>query len=282
MWDVSAEVQHELTSGVSATAGYYRNWAGNFSVTDNLSVTPDDFSPYCVTAPMNAGLPGGGGYQVCGLYDVNPNRFGQVSNLVTQASDYGKQERVSDFVTTALSARLASGTRIEAGLDIGQTVNDNCFVVDSPQQLLNCRVVTPWSANLQGKVSGTVPLPSGFVVSGIFQNVAGPNIVASYPAPTAAIAPSLGRNLSGGVRSATVPLIVPQTEFEGRRSQLDLRLAKNLNIGQRARVRLNFDVYNIFNASPILTLNTTYGSQWLRPQSVLDGRLIEFGGQVTF
>lgn len=282
MWDVSAEVQHELRSGVSMTAGYYRNWAGNFAVTDNLSVTPDDFSPYCVTSPLNIDLPGGGGHQVCGLYDVNPNRFGLVNNLVTQASHYGTQKRNADFVTAALSARLPSGARLEAGLDTGRIVNDNCFVIDSPQQLLNCHVETPWSANLQGKVSGTVPLPRDFVASGIFQNVAGPNVIANYPAPTAAIAPSLGRNLAGGVRSAVVPLLTPQTRFEGRRSQLDLRLSKNLNIGRKARVRVNLDVYNVLNASSILTINTTYGSQWRRPLSVLDGRLIEIGGQVTF
>lgn len=282
MWDVSGEIQHELRSGVSVTAGYYRNWAGNFSVTDNLSVTPDDYNPYCVTAPLNADLPGGGGYQVCGLYDINPNRFGLVSNLVTQSSHYGKQKRIADFVTAALSARLSSGARLEAGLDTGRIVNDNCFVIDSPQQLLYCHVVTPWSANLQGKVSGSFPLPRDFIASGIFQNFAGPNITASYPAPTAVIAPSLGRNLAGGVRSALVPLIAPQTQFEGRRSQLDLRLTKNLNIGRKRRARVNVDVYNVFNAGPILTINTTYGSQWRRPLSVLDGRLIEIGGQVTF
>jgi hypothetical protein len=282
MWDLSTEIQHELRSGLSLTAGYYRNWAGNFSVTDNLAVTPADYSPYCVTAPPNAELPGGGGFEVCGLYDINPNRFGQVNNLVTQASHYGTQKRISDFVTTSLSARLPSGTRLEAGLDTGRIVNDNCFVIDSPQQLLNCHVVTPWSANLQGKVSGTVPLPRDFAASGIFQNVAGPHIIASYPAPTAAIAPSLGRNLAGGVRSAVVPLMMPQTRFEGRKSQLDLRLTKNMNIGRKGRLRVNLDVYNVLNASSILTINTTYGSQWLRPLSVLDGRLIEVGGQLTF
>ena len=53
------------------TAGYYRNWYGNFFTTDNTLVTPSDFSPYCVTAPADSRLPGGGGYPICGLYDVN-------------------------------------------------------------------------------------------------------------------------------------------------------------------------------------------------------------------
>ena len=71
-WDFTTEVQHELRTGVSMTAGYYRNWFGNHLVTDNTVVTPADFDPFCITAPNDSRLPGGGGYQVCGLYDVTP------------------------------------------------------------------------------------------------------------------------------------------------------------------------------------------------------------------
>ncbi len=51
-WDFTTEVQHQLRPGVSITGGYYRNWFGNFLVTDNTLVAPSDFSPFCVTAPQ--------------------------------------------------------------------------------------------------------------------------------------------------------------------------------------------------------------------------------------
>src|SRR5712691_10365833 len=53
-------------------------------------------------------------------------------------------------------------------------------------------------------------------------------------------------------------------------------------------------VYNVLNSSGILGINTTYGSQWRRPlgaggavaaasgTAILDGRLIEVSGQLTF
>ena len=88
---MTTEVQHQIGPTMSVTAGYYRNWYGNFRVTDNLAVAPADFNPYCVTAPSDSRLPGGGGYQVCGLYDISPTKFGQSNNLVTQASNFGKQ-----------------------------------------------------------------------------------------------------------------------------------------------------------------------------------------------
>jgi hypothetical protein len=247
-------------------------------------------------------LPGGGGYQVCGLYDVAPAKFGLVNNLITQASHYGTQTLVNDFFGASVNTRFASGMRLGGGIDTGRTVSDNCFVIDSPQQLLNCHVVTPWSANLQAKLFGSYPLPRGFVLSGTFQNVAGPNITADYTVSNAVIVPSLGRNLAAcGTRTivtctatATVPLIVPQTLFEDRRTQLDVRLGKILRVGSKIRLQANFDVYNVLNSSAILGINTTYGSQWRRPlgvggavaaasgTAVLDGRLIEFSGALTF
>ena len=146
------------------TAGYYRNWFGNFafagglspwpSIIDNLSVTPDDYTPYCITAPVDSRLPNGGGYRVCGLYDLVPAKFGQVNNVITQSSKYGTEELVNNFFSVNLNTRFGSGVRIGGGLDAGRTVNDTCFVIDSPQQLLNCRIVTPFSAQTQVKLNG--------------------------------------------------------------------------------------------------------------------------------
>ena len=69
--------------------------------------------------------------------------------------------------------------------------------------------------------NGSLPLPYGFVASGIYQDMAGIPIFALYAAPTAEVARSLGRPLAGGVQTASVPLVFPQTLFEGRTRRLD-------------------------------------------------------------
>ena len=104
-WDFTTEVQHQLRPGVSMTGGYYRNWFGNFLVTDNTLVTPADFDPFCITAPSDARLPGGGGYQVCGLYDVTPAKFGQVNSVVTQSDTSGR----CSASTTSSTSRSTRG-----------------------------------------------------------------------------------------------------------------------------------------------------------------------------
>ena len=47
-----------------------------------------------------------------------------------------------------------------------------------------------------------------------------------------------------------------------------------------------FDIYNAFNARPVLAVNQRYsgatGGAWLTPTSTLIGRLIKFGVQLDF
>jgi hypothetical protein len=301
LWDFGAEVQHELRSGTSVNGGYYRNWSnqfrqlprGDFSsvgVTDNLALTPADFSTFCITAPLDPRLPGGGGYPVCGLYDVAPAKFGVGDLLIARASNYGKgKSRTSDFFTASINTRLGSGIVVGASLDTGRVVEDQCFVVDSPQQLLNCGVVTPFTAQTRIKMHGTYPLPGRFIVSGIFESLPGIAYEANYQASNAEIAPVLGRNLAAcGTRAVctstvTVPLIPPQTQFEPRRSLLDLRLSRVFSIGPRRRLRANLDVYNVLNDGSILTINNNYGPEWRMPSgAILVARTIQIGGQLIF
>jgi hypothetical protein len=76
-------------------------------------------------------------------------------------------------------------------------------------------------------------------------------------------------------------LIQPATLFDPRINQLDLRLSKTVRIGG-GRVQANFDLYNAFNRSTALVINNTYGSDWLKPTQIMDGRLAKFGVEVTF
>ena len=287
-WDFGTEVQHELRPGLSVSAGYYRSWFGNFRATDNLVVTPADYDPFCVTAPVDSLLPGGGGFQQCGLYDVAPAKFGQVANLVTDASRYGKQTQVNDFFNVSLNTRFGPGIQLGGGVDTGRTVLDSCYVVDSPQQLLYCRNTVPFSGNSQLKLHGSYPLPGEFMISGTFRNLPGPAIGANYQATNGEVAPTLGRNLAacGGrvpcTATVTVPLVEPNAEFEERSNQFDLRFTKFVRLGSRLRLQANVDLYNALNANSVLGVNSTYGSAWRLPTTIMDGRVVQFSGKLTF
>ena len=73
--EISVSAQHELAPRVSVSGGWYRRKFGNQTVTvDNrYSFAKGSYDgPFCANAPADPNLPGGGGYQVCGLYDLKP------------------------------------------------------------------------------------------------------------------------------------------------------------------------------------------------------------------
>lgn len=120
--------------------------------------------------------------------------------------------------------------------------------VDSSEELQFCRQTLPLAGTTQVKFSGIYPLPWALQASATLQSVPGPAILASHVASNAEILPSLGRNLGQCGRSATcngtatIPnLLAPNTAFEDRYNQLDVRLTKFVRMG-RVRVRANFDV----------------------------------------
>jgi hypothetical protein len=275
-WEVSTGVQHELVPRVSLSAGYFRRWYGNFLATDNLNLAPSDYTPYCATAPVDARLPGGGGYQVCGLYDVN--RIAAQNNVITLSGNYGTQTEIYNGVDVAVNMRLPRGVVLQGGTSTGRVATNNCFVVDSPQQLLNCDTTPPFQT--QVKLLGVYPLPWDVQVSATFQSLPGPEIAANRSYTSAEVQSSLGRPLTTG--NATVPLIAPGTVYGDRLNQLDFRGSKTFNLGAGRRVQANVDLYNMFNTSPVLAQNNTYGSAWLTPTQILQGRLVKFGVQFDF
>ncbi len=90
-WQTAVTVDQQLRNNISLGVGYFRTVWGGFAASQNTSVSNADFTTYCVTAPIDARLPGGGGYPVCGLYDVSVAKFGQTTTVVSRAAD-GKRQ----------------------------------------------------------------------------------------------------------------------------------------------------------------------------------------------
>jgi len=308
-WQGSVSFQHQLRPGVGLNVGYFRTWYGGFLVTDNQLTSAADYDPFCITVPTDSRLPNSG-QRLCGLYDIKPGAFGSVDNLVTQASRYGKQTQVFNGVDVTLNARFGQGGQFSGGLSTGRTATNNCYQNGDPSltaqvfpQVLGlpaastvsrleafCDVAPPWSQSTQVKFMAVYPLPWHIQTSAIYQNSSGIPITASYVATNAEILPSLGRNL-GSCRGAatcsanlTVELLPPNSVFEPRLQQVDLRFSRIFQFGSR-KLRGDVDIYNILNASNVLNMNTTYsppGGVWRDVTQILGGRLVRLGFQVEF
>lgn len=318
-WELSGSITQQIGSKLSADVAYYHRAQGHFTTNDNLDVAPTDYKQYCVTAPSDARLPNGGGYQVCGLYDIDPSKFGVAThNLVTYVDNFnaGKSTEVFQGIDVSLASRLGNSVTLTGGFATGNTHFNNCSAfVDNPQTGFGLSTVSTYPSNpgngsnfaycdydtswlTQAKATGSYVLPwQDIQVGGVLQNLPGQQVLAQWTITQADATGSLGRALSGGATTTrVVPLIKPGTMYTPRRTQVDLRLSKNFGFGSGRKLQAMMDIFNAFNSNaavgatsnagePPAAINTTYSptsTAWLKPLNILQARYVKFGLQLTF
>ena len=300
-WQIGASVQQQVLPRVSVEAGYIRRWLTNFEVTDNLSQAPSDFGTFSVVAPSDPRLPGGGGYTISNLYNVNQNVASAANQNQTLASAYGNYTQVFNGVLVNVTARPRNGLVFQGGVSTGNTRTNFCDIraalpeqnTPGPPTPNGFSPTNPWCNTATGLITrytglGSYTLPKvDVLLSGTFRSDQGAPLAAYWTAPNSVIQPSLGRPLSNGAPNATINLIEPGTQYGDRVNEVDLRLAKILKFG-RTRTNIGFDIYNILNSAAVLSYNQNFvppsatSIGWLTPTGVLQPRFWKFSVQFDF
>jgi hypothetical protein len=305
-WQFSASVQQELMPRVSAEFGFSRRSWGNFTITDNLAVGPQDFDTYTFTAPTDSRLPSSG--QPVSYYLRNSRTaFGAVDNYLTLASNYGDVAAYWQGVEMTVNARVRDGLTLQGGFTNGAGTRDFCDVAAAVpeihtqtgswllnQQIDSCRVEEPWLWAWRGLASYIVPKVD-VQVSAIMRSQ--PNLTATndpasnglaqnanYFQSNDAVIAALGRPIAGGALTTTLDLAKLGEVFPDRLNTVDMRFTKILRLG-RIRTNVGVDLYNLFNANTGTTFNQNFGtdgSTWLRPNAILNPRYVRFNATVDF
>ena len=283
-WETSIGIQREVIRGVSVSANWVRRSYRRIFWTDNIDTTLGDYTIVNTPNPLNPS-------EVIPIYNLSRTKLGLVHQVDKNSTANQKWYNGYDL---GFTARIG-GANLYGGVSTGRQITVNCEV-DDPNSLRFCderALDIPYLT--QFKISGSYSLPLGIQISGNWQGYPG---VASgtnrqdgdyTAANNRVIDPSLNVNYvvdrtivpSLVVTSVTVPLLTPGTKYLDRWNQVDVRLAKKFQV-QKVRFQGQVDIFNILNASSILSTNETFGSSLDRPTSILQGRLIAIGAQMTF
>jgi hypothetical protein len=302
-WGMGISVQQEIVPRVSVDVGYFRNWWGNWYVVDNRATSLADYTPFSIAAPLDPRLPNGGGYTVAGLYNLVPEKVGQVDELAQASSNFAEQVENWQGIDVNVVARLRLGLTVQGGTSTGRRLSDACALKAAvPEQgtgptgsantsiaggsVVNpyCRVVEPFRTQFKGLATYTIPTLD-VQVAATWASVPGSSLAANFVATNAWIAAGpqpLGRNLTGA-NSVTVNLIEPNTVFAPRRNNIDFRIAKILRYG-RTRTQVGVDVYNVTNTDVATGFNQRFiaGGAWLTPTSIQPARYARITAEVSF
>jgi hypothetical protein len=299
-WSLGVSVQQELFPRASVEVAYHRRWFTMFttggSVTDNLLVGPGDVGAFSITVPSDPRLPGGGGYTVGPLYNLNPDVLGRVSSLIIPTEKIGDDTRVFNGVDVTFNLRNARGITFSGGTSTGKVVNDFCEIREAVPEAFNllnpyCRQESPWLTSLRGLVTYTIPRVD-VQLSSVFQDK--PNIgtdqlgslAANYtltPADRAAAEAQLGRPLTtpGAV---TINIVGPGQAYGPRVRQWDFAAKKIFQLGGQ-RFTAGVDVYNLLNNNVTLGFSQTFSptsAGWLAPTTYMNPRVFRVNAEYSF
>ena len=285
-WEYNIGIQHEIISNLAVNFLWYHRWAGNGVTTDDRAIkaTSEYYNgPFCIDRPVDSRLPGGGGGQVCDLYDINSTYVNHTPDNFQTFTKNIFGEDLPNYIQgfdISVNGRFAKGAFIQGGFSYVKTYNDFSLVptLDNPEYQYTVRQ-TPYNGQL--KLNGQYTLPWDIAVSGSYQVLRGPVVGYSYDAP-------VDPPLSNGSTTKTVLVAEPDTEYNPFVHQVNLRFSKTIKFNERYSIRPMADFYNIFNGDGITQVGTSYAppgtsfSNWQVPTRIVEPRQFRFSVQFQF
>jgi hypothetical protein len=288
-WEYSGSVEHELLPNVQVEFAYFHRSFSNFEALDNVNLAASDYEQFSVTVPKDSRLPGGGGYTISNLYDIRPASLGRpVQSVRTSSNNFGDPTLTWNGFDVTANTRLRNLT-LRGGLSAGGASWDTCGLKAAVPEIGTlatratgrgefCDHSEDWP--VRGSVVASYNLPYGFQVSGTMTSSPGPDRQATLTLPASSL--SLTRPISTALN---INVIAPGTVFGERANVFDLRATKFVRIGP-AKLRAMVDLFNVFNNNAPTredyVITVTGADNYLRPGTIMPGRLIKLGFQFDF
>jgi hypothetical protein len=265
-------VQHELTPRIAVSAAWFRRAYQNKRVVDDLNRNLSDYRAVQVVSPYNG--------ELMTVYDVNS--VSVLSRAVDQVISNASFTEVYNGFEWGVDLRIPGGGRLFANMGTQRIIANDCDQRDDPNLLRFCdraNIPAPYKAVpflSDFKLAGSLPLPLGFSVSGVFiskgdkgkfQNN-GYGLAPTYlisRTTTYTAAQCAGRPCTAGalvipgmvLGSVTIPLAPSGTDIIlPRLNQLDLGVKKTFTTGG-VSWEPRFDVFNVLNADTEITYRST-------------------------
>ncbi len=255
-WNVGLSIQQQIGTKSSVEVTYTRRTYNGFFVADNLALQPSDLTPFSIVGSRRP--PAAGRRRLRRLRTLRRRareiraggqpcrQRGPVRRVVAVLQRRGRDgprparqplrarwrlEHGADRRRQLRRPRATAGARDDDDRDERVRRGAERLGGDAREPVLPRRVRVAHAG--AGLTSYVVP-KAEVELSATFQSKPGAMLAANYAAPNSAVAPSLGRNLSGNAANVTVNLVAPGEMYGDRINQLDLRVGKTLKLGPLA------------------------------------------------
>jgi hypothetical protein len=261
--ELSAEVQRQLPLNMVVSVGYTRREKlGNFG-SRNVAVPESSYTQLNVTEANS-------GRQVT-VFNQDPALRGKQDFLWTNAPELDSTYNGTDIT---LDKRMSNGWMMTGGISFGETqgwVGNSDL--NNPNSEEFARGIIGNDTPFSFRLSGLYELPFAIQMSGTFQHQKG------YPELTQV---SVGNNTIALTQGTTSITIEPRgTTRLPNLNQLDMSFRKVIRVGNKV-YQPRLDIYNLMNASTVISRVTTLGALYGAVSNIQRGALVKFGMHVDF
>ena len=283
-WQYSVSLEQQLTQGVALTVAWFHNKETGLWANRDVAETASAFDVFQIANPNGNG-------ELVNVYNLIAGT--PTGDVVTRSSL--DNNRTYHGFQVSMQARLPNGGVITGGWFTERKLSTLCDV-SNPNQLRFCDEGGKLHQD-QGEVPGlpfrnefklalSLPLPGKLNFGVAFSSYPGgtsssnPNMTwlnETYSVPRSAF------NVVGGrTRSVSLQVIPPGTKFLERLNQLDLSVKRTFTFGGGTELLPSFEVFNLTNASTVLSEVTSFGGALGQPRSTLPGRFVRLGALFRF
>ena len=161
----TVSIEQEIRPGWSMTGSYFRRHYYDQDWADNLALGAADYQAFTFIGPTDTRFPGGGGETIT-AYNLDPaKRTLQGADFVTLSDNF----RTYNGLEVTADLNLPASGFIITSWGMGKQEVDTCTDgrLENPNNLRFCNNTSPWRHIF--KLTGGVPLPYDFIISGNFQ-----------------------------------------------------------------------------------------------------------------
>jgi hypothetical protein len=275
--EVTAGIERQLMRDMRVGVMFYYRTNRDQVGTRNLAVPASAYIPFTITVPNS---PGGTVADprptTAVIYNLPASLSSAEDNIRDNDPYFDTEYKGLEFTA---SKRFTSRWQMVAGLTFGKNEGgQGGGDLNDPNTIVYPRGIIGNDSEVGFRLSGSYRLPWEVSLAGSLVANSGYPYVSTYSL-TRANAARQGITLTRSSQSVT--LSQRGEERYPAVTMADVRISRSFRFGDRRFVP-QLDIFNIGNASSVVTYNTAVGGSYLDPREILSPRIIRVGFSLNF
>ena len=267
--EITLGVERELVKDLRVSAMYYHRTNRRQVGGRNVAVPSTAYTEQTVTVPDPPTGPGG----TATFYNLDRAFFGLQDTVLDNQPVLDSDYNGIEFTTTK---RFSNRWQMAGGLTIGRNKGGVSYGdLNDPNSMLHQQGIVGNDSTYSLKFSGSYMMPGELMVSGALVWTQGFPYQSVYLV-SRSVFPGLTRT------NQQVRLSEPGDERYADVKLLSLRFSRPFTVARMGTVEPLVEIFNLANASTVVTRNRNVGGLYLAPSEILGPRLVRVGFRVEF